>query len=71
MMNSTEALYHAISLGLCSSSRPGPGGIILRCGAEVREALQGLTSDEVSRLRPIFAPPVKRRWASKGRWSLD
>ena len=47
----TEVLDRAISRGLITSSRPGPGGIVQRCSAEERAALSHLTSDMLAEVR--------------------
>jgi hypothetical protein len=58
-MTPLEAMDHAIMAALAFSGERKPGAVIRRLPTEVREALEGLTSDELTRLRCDW-PTAKR-----------
>lgn len=67
-MKPTDVLNMAITRGLISSRRPGPGGIIASCSKQEREVLSNLRSEDLLKLRvPEYVCRVGSR---RGRASL-
>ncbi len=57
-----EAFEKAVWWSLVTSAHSKiPGAAIKQMGSEVREALQGLKSDDVRKIRPTLLGEAKRR----------